>query len=361
MAAQTRSFPSAGRVLVIRKDNIGDLVLTTPLLLSLAEHFGNANLDLLTNRYAGAALKHGLPVSRIYLYDKAKHERSLFAKLSSWTSRLWMLLSLRRQRYDVVILVDDADKRKNQSLIRLIRPRKLVAFSKTTGEKPDAICVPLARPEADEHEIDRTLRLLAPLKVPITTRQPSIEPEPSLVRRWREALPCGGQMDRKPNAPIIHIHLSARRPKQRWPLSHYADLIRRLGQLSPTPIILCTWAPGSKENLRFPGDDDSAQTLKSLIPDSAEVCFCDARELPDLIAVISLAEVGFGPDGGVTHLTVGLGKPAVTMFGDMSPSQWAPVSVGSVTLASQTGFVSDITVQQAFQAIKECLEARSVH
>jgi heptosyltransferase-3 len=362
MKHQASGLSTNSRVLVIRKDNIGDLVLTTPLLFSLASYFGAQNVELFTNRYAGAALRNSLPVAKIHLYDKAKHQQGTLAKICSWMRRFITLLALRKQRFDLVVLVDNIGKPKNQSLLKIIRPAYVLAF----GEGPlkvseRASCVPWKNSEAGEHEIDRTLRLLSPLGIPTVTRLPRIQAEPDPVIRWRNFLKAARPLGDPASCPVIHVHLSARRPKQRWPAQNYANLIRRLEQLAAQPTVLCTWAPGSSKNSQFPGDDELAETVRKLLRDPKQATFCDARELADLIALISLCDIGFGPDGGVTHLTVGLDKPMITMFGDMPSSQWAPVSAGSVVLQAPTGSVADITVDQALEAIKDCLEARTFH
>ena len=44
------------RLLVIRRDNIGDLILTTPLLLALRREMPEAWIGVLTNHYCAPVL-----------------------------------------------------------------------------------------------------------------------------------------------------------------------------------------------------------------------------------------------------------------------------------------------------------------
>jgi heptosyltransferase-3 len=63
------------RILVIRRDNIGDLVCTTPLLRSLRRQLPNARIDCLVTRYNQAVLQDQPDIDSLYAYTKAKHRQ----------------------------------------------------------------------------------------------------------------------------------------------------------------------------------------------------------------------------------------------------------------------------------------------
>jgi hypothetical protein len=70
----TRMNPE--KILVIRRDNIGDLVCTTPLIHALRTRFPKARLDLLVNSYNAPLLVGHPDVDHLYVYTKAKHREN---------------------------------------------------------------------------------------------------------------------------------------------------------------------------------------------------------------------------------------------------------------------------------------------
>ncbi len=64
---------SMKNILVIRRDNIGDMVCTTPLLEGLKQVFPEAKLTLLVNKVAEDVVRHNPHVDRLFVYKKAKH------------------------------------------------------------------------------------------------------------------------------------------------------------------------------------------------------------------------------------------------------------------------------------------------
>jgi len=61
------------RVLVIRRDNIGDLVCTTPLISALRKRYPGGHVAALVNTYNEAVLARNPDVDAVYAYEKGKH------------------------------------------------------------------------------------------------------------------------------------------------------------------------------------------------------------------------------------------------------------------------------------------------
>jgi len=111
-----------GRILVIRRDNIGDLVLTTPLIHALRQHFPAAWIGALTNSYNAPVLDGNPDLNMVYAYDKAKH-RPDRARLGVAAQTAKLLLELRHQQIDLAILAGPGYQRQAAGLVRWIAAR----------------------------------------------------------------------------------------------------------------------------------------------------------------------------------------------------------------------------------------------
>jgi heptosyltransferase-3 len=63
----------AAKILVIRRDNIGDLVCTTPLISALRRRHPRAHIAALVNTYNRQVLEGHPDLDAVYAYAKAKH------------------------------------------------------------------------------------------------------------------------------------------------------------------------------------------------------------------------------------------------------------------------------------------------
>src|SRR3990170_2033924 len=90
------------KILFIRRDNIGDLICTTPAIHAVREKYPNAKIGILVNTYNADAIVNNPDIDEVYVYEKAKHVPDK-NKHSVWWSNLKLLLKIRKERYEVAI------------------------------------------------------------------------------------------------------------------------------------------------------------------------------------------------------------------------------------------------------------------
>src|SRR3990172_6207808 len=95
---------AAQKILVIRRDNIGDLVCTTPLLRALRAQLPAARIVVLATRYNAAVLAGNPDVDSSCSYTKVKHRAAGESALSIYLQRIQTILALRRERFDWILL-----------------------------------------------------------------------------------------------------------------------------------------------------------------------------------------------------------------------------------------------------------------
>ncbi len=89
---------SIKRILFIQTAFIGDVILSTPLPRALKTAFPKSEIDVLVIPQTAIIYRNNPDISRIYAFDKRNHMKRIPAFIR-------LILSLRRQRYDVAISV----------------------------------------------------------------------------------------------------------------------------------------------------------------------------------------------------------------------------------------------------------------
>ena len=314
--------PHTPRILIVRRDNIGDLVCTTPLLASLRAQLPQAWLGALVTTYNAEVLARNPALDEIFVLEKLKHRSG--GLISHIRGRLGQLARLRRQPLDCVLV--PAPSPQSLKLARGLKPGQVIA-------------APAGFP-AGTHEVERTFDLGRSLGMSGAPGPLRVFADRNRARELAQSIGAG---------PFTAVHISARRPAQRWPLERYAALLARL---SGQGRVMLLWAPGAKDNPRHPGDDDAALRILAMVNHPAVVPVA-TPDLNTLIAALSLAGHVVCPDGGAMHLAAALGKPVVALFGDSPVARWRPWGVPHRIVRPASGNLADLPMQAVASAVLE--------
>ena len=335
------------KFLIVRRDNIGDLVCTTPLFSALRKRLPQAEICALVNSYNAAVLENNPDVDAVYAYTKAKHRPKGKSLVRIYWDRIGLFLKLRRKHFDYAILVAPPSALpRTLNLARVVQPAHIIGYAEPGGETPSALDLPVPySPSPDSHEVEDVFRLLSPLGIDGAPPPVTVRPDPTMVEQAGQTLvrPAVGQ--------LIGIHISARKPSQRWPAARFVELVKELAQREPAAFALF-WSPGDECNPLHPGDDRKAGEIISALA-GLPVTAYPTRGLQELIAGLSLCDALICSDGGAMHLAAGLGKPILCFFGKSGSAHWHPWGVPHVLLQPTSQEVSDISVQDALDAYME--------
>jgi ADP-heptose:LPS heptosyltransferase len=149
----------------------------------------------------------------------------------------------------------------------------------------------------------------------------------------------------------IAVHISARRPAQRWPAECFAELIRALVKQGTSVMLL--WSPGPPDHPQHPGDDDKASEVMRALGVGAPVTPYPTRQLPALIGALAACDTVICSDGGAMHLAAALGKPIVALFGDSPPERWRPWGVEHRIVRAPSRNVAELSAAQVLSAYAE--------
>lgn len=318
------------KILVIRRDNIGDLVCTLPLIRRLREHYPQAWIAALVTSYNAEVLQGCPDLDAAFRYTKAKHLAAGESALGAMWARLRQLWQLRREKIDLVLLPASGAQASARRMAKLVGAKRVIAQDD------------IAADPAAQHEVPRAANLLRALDLPVTDLPAArVTPRARLLAAAQAKLGAG---------PVLGLHISARKPSQRWPAERFAELIRRLHAADPALHFALFWAPGASDNPLHPGDDAKAQQIIAACA-GLPLTPMPTHELGELIAGLAACSRVLCSDGGHMHLAAALGKPIVCLFGKSDAARWHPWGVPYRLLQPASLEVNEVSVDEVEAAL----------
>ncbi len=346
----------APRILVVQRDNIGDLVLITPFLRALRSCLPRARIDVLVNSYNAEALHGNADVNQILVYVKAKHRPPSLSLLALYVERARLWWHLRAQNYHLAVLMNGRYAASSVRPARAARARHICGFLPSPlapsridlGVTPNLI--------AAKHTVTRSAALLERILPQDVIRNANALPLAACqvvaraVMRERAVRACDPEHQ---ELPVIAVHISARKPDQRWPADRFVALLHGLARQAPCRLVLL-WAPGSSSNVQHPGDDEKAAQIMAGCNGLALTAY-RTTSLAELIGVLGIARLLICSDGGAMHLAAAQGTPIVALFGNSDPAVWHPWGSPYVVLREPSEKAIDITLEAVMGAAMSLL------
>jgi ADP-heptose:LPS heptosyltransferase len=224
---------------------------------------------------------------------------------------------------------------------RRLKQKKILGYAGSATDKRLTLPVELPK-NTRKHEVEYCCDLLNPLDInsPIPPAQLIVTTDEQ--RRFLDSQPANLR------PPFLGVHISARKPSNRWTEENFIELIHKLWEKEPLPIALF-WSPGSENHPQHPGDDEMAERILNACSD-VEIYPMRTMSLRELIVGMSFCDKVFCSDGGAMHVAAGLGEPIVCLFGDSDPVRWGPWAVPHQILQSKFRKASDVTSDQVMNA-----------
>jgi len=319
------------RILVIRRDNIGDLVCTTPLLRALRSQCPDAYLAALVTQYNAAVLARNPDLDAVHSYTKVKHRAAGESILGIYAGRLKQVMALRDEKFDWVLL-PGGPQASSMRTARWIRAARMLV-----RDHEDAV--------AGVHEVEQCCHLLPRMGLRYETPPLRLAADSGEFAQIAERM-----RSQWPNRPqsVIGLHVSARKVRQRWPVERFIELARQLHASTGAGLMLL-WAPGAADDPLHPGDDQKASAIRAALPD-VPILPVPTGRLESLIAALSHCDRVICSDGGAMHLAAALGKPIVCLFGNSDAGRWRPWSAPYELLQPASRNVGDVSVNQVLAA-----------
>ena len=306
------------KILVIKRDKIGDLLLTTPMLAHLRRSMPDAKVHVLANDYNAWVLDGNDDVDRVWVYRRVRAGSQI--NIGAAIGIVWQNVQLRREHFDVAIVANGSESPRAIARGVSVGARRVIAYADDCRRHPglsDCLSIP-----SRSHESDRLLAMLAPLGIAAPAE--AIDPGYALpAAQHAFALEWLAAHGLAPGSYIV-LGLGARRAKKqptREQILAWSAYWKRTWNLSTVFM----WTPGKSDNPQYPGDDDVAQPVL----DANQPHILPFRgALAPALGLIWNARTSVFPDSGLMHFAAASPGGVLGLFAETDisphPDQWGP-------------------------------------
>ncbi|MPZ13115.1 MAG: lipopolysaccharide heptosyltransferase II [Chloroflexi bacterium] len=323
-------WEAATRLLCVRLDSIGDVLMSTPAIRALRESVPGRRISLLTSP-AGAEVASLVPeVDDTIVYDAPWMKATAPRADSGEEHRV--ALRLRSGRFDaaVIFTVFSQNPLPAAFLCYLADVPLRLAHCHENPYQLLTDWVPDPEPHSVlRHEVQRQLDLVATVGAVTFDNRLSLRvPNRAHEGAHRRAREAGIDLDR----PWVVIHPGASAPSRRYPSESFAKAARRLS-IAGFQVVLT-------------GRGNERQQVAGIQERMGAPSFSLAGQLDvgELAALLALAPVLISNNTGPVHIAAAVGTPVVDLYALTNP-QHAPWRVSSRVLSH------DVPCKNCYQSI----------
>lgn len=328
----------APRILFIRTDRIGDVLMNLPAIHLLRQTFPKAWLTLLLDRPVAGLLKGHPDIDELMTVDAEKLARSA-------RDRWNLIRGVRKAGFDLAV-VSNPNKFLHLLVFLAGIPYRL-GYRRKWGFLLNQTMVD-RKDSASGHEIDLNLRLVSLVSDKIWDGSLTIPIDSAALRRV-ESLMAERRIE---NQNILLIHAGTSNPEKRWPLERFVELCDRARSQSDLTVLLV----GGEEERSY--SDQIVRLVRSPL-----VNWTGLLSLQELEALIRHATVKalVSSDSGPVHMAWMSGVPVIAIYGEnvvgSNPARWGPRGVLNEVIYKP---LSEITCEEVWSAVKRITDKERV-
>lgn len=296
------------RILLLRLERIGDLLMSAAAIESVRAHAPGAAIDLVVGSWNRSIAERLRGIDRVETLDAPWLARGAAAAgAGRLVAAAW---SWRRRAYDLAINFE-GDIR-SHALIALGGARRRVGFAMAGG---GPLLTDIVAHHPDRHTADNAAALVAAAFRAGPGAQPGAQPRagfrldvPDTARRAARDL-IG------PHPRYLVVHASGGRAIKQWDVDRFAAATTTIARDLGAAVVLSG----------APGDAAITGQVRAALP--ADVAVVDLTGGPDLLvlaAVLEGARLVLTGDTGPMHLAAAVRAPVVAVFGPSMPVRYAP-------------------------------------
>ncbi|GAU09978.1 glycosyltransferase family 9 protein [Desulfoplanes formicivorans] len=281
------------RILVCQLRQIGDVILTTPLIHLLKKRYQEACISVFTEKKCAPVLYNNPDITHIWELDK---QQGMMQSLALY----WKMA---RQHYDLVVDCQQLPRCRfatwlSRAKVRLTyQPPWYNRLFYTHWSKP-----------VDGYAAKYKTSFLAPLGINWNGEPPRIYLTES-ENKWADSFFKEHNLPRH-GGPVLTLDPTHRRASRCWPAKHYTQLLRLLAHEMPDLTMILLYGPGEKR-------DVYEIAKQSEVPEQCIVSN-NMLSLREMAAIIAKADLHVGNCSAPRHIAVAVDTPSLAILGSTS-------------------------------------------
>ncbi len=309
------------RILVVRTDRIGDVLLSTPVLDALRAAYPNAYIAMLVSSQTKDVVCGNPFLDEVIVYDKECLQKG-------WIASMKFSLALRKKRFDVALVLHPTN-RAHLVVWGAAIPRRIGYDRKLGFLLTDRLLH--RKQEGAKHELEYNFDILQQLGIAYAGQKPFMPLQQS-SELWADALFSNANINI--HKPIIALHPAASDLYKTWPSERFAETADTLVKTCGATIIVVSGP--KKVDL-----DLARQTIERMRHSVIDVS--GKTSVSQLASLLKRCHLLISNDSGPVHIATAVGTPVISIFGrgqrGLSPKRWGPVGEKDVFVHADVGCV----------------------
>lgn len=287
-------------ILLIRLSSLGDIVLTSPAVRAVRQHYPDAHIAMLVGKQSADLVTENPRLDEVIQFDRNAEDKS--------TGEMWRIIRLlRERRFDLAI--DFQRKFRTSLLAYLSGARCRVGCHAPKG----LLCTVRAPDRENKHAIDRYFDLLHAVGIPASDRTLELFISEADRAFAREALEANG-------ASLRHRLKVGLFPGAGWKLREWMpERFAAIGDLIVKRFdgqVLIFGGPAEK------GLVSQVAGLMSAPP----VTFAGGLRIRQFAALVEQCDLFISNDTGPMHVAAAMQTPTIALFGPGNHIRFQPIA-----------------------------------
>lgn len=308
------------KILLVRLDHIGDIVMTTPSFSLIRKRFPSAKIYLLANSGAKNLLNGDPRIDEIIVFNwpwsqpKTKGRFS-WTKIKELIAVIW---KIRKENID--LFIDFRGDLRFILLFGFLTGIRIRVSNSRSGKS--SFLKHVSEYNVEKHEVERSADVLQCFV------QPEAPLRPKIFFEEQELLNIKMLVEREINADfpqkLAIIAPYSSRDVKSWPNSYFQELIHHVSSKAYTVILVGTAS-----------DQIYASQLIAAFKENV-FSLAGKTSVRELGALVKQASIVIGVDTGVLHLASCFEVPIIALFGSTRSVEFKPYSPHTTVLDSGT-------------------------
>lgn len=296
------------KILVVQVGDLGDVVVSFPVLRTLRGNFPEAHIACAVRKKAAELARQAPGIDRLIVIDTDKRT---FREALDYQFRFFR--RIRRSRYDLAI--DLRTDSRGAILTLLSGAGRRIGFHAQGGDIwRNRMYTDLfhAKTVPGQHMTEYLMDLLRAFQVRPGPTQPVFPPS---AKSRRQAIDLFEKEQIDHRFPMVAVQPFSLWRYKEWGERKYAELVRRLTSESEACQVVVTGSPGELER---------ARRVVRVAGSKRVVNLAGKTTIGVLPGVLEKCDLFVGGDSAGMHIAAAVGTPTVSIFGPADPQTWAP-------------------------------------